>query len=198
MFYKAPSDVLDYKWDWSVWLPEGDAIDTVSWTVPAGIEIPDLNAPVNLAATASETGGTLAAGAYFYKVTTINEGGETTPSGEASATISGDTGSVVLAWDADSIDTGAKIYRGTTAGGEDTLVATLTEHSETYTDIGATGTDATVPDSNTASAVSQTDTSATVFISSGTAGTGYDITCQISTKQGRIGQNTQPLNVVDL
>jgi len=34
---KDPDEVLDYKIDWSSRLPEGDAIATSTWIVPAGI-----------------------------------------------------------------------------------------------------------------------------------------------------------------
>lgn len=34
---KDPDAVLDYKIDWSDWMSTGDAIDTSTWTVPAGI-----------------------------------------------------------------------------------------------------------------------------------------------------------------
>lgn len=200
MLVKAPADVLDYEWDWlgDGWLPTGDTIDTVTWTAQSGISIPDLNAPVNLAATGSDSGGALTAGTYYYKVTTLSGSGETTTSNEASAVTTGSTSSVTLTWDADSVGTGTKIYRGTAAGAENVLVATLSGTAQTYTDTGGATTSATPPSVNTAQAVSQTPTSATVFISGGTAGTGYDLTCQISTEFGRVGQNTQTINVVDL
>lgn len=34
---KDPDAVLDYRWDWSVWLKTGETISTVTWDVPAGI-----------------------------------------------------------------------------------------------------------------------------------------------------------------
>ena len=36
-FVKDPDAVLDYAIDWSAWLPEGDTINTSTWTVPVGI-----------------------------------------------------------------------------------------------------------------------------------------------------------------
>ena len=35
MFIMGPSDVLDFEWDWSLWLPSGDTIASVVWTVSA-------------------------------------------------------------------------------------------------------------------------------------------------------------------
>lgn len=34
---KDPSAVLDYGFDWSAWLADGDTIASVVWTVPTGI-----------------------------------------------------------------------------------------------------------------------------------------------------------------
>lgn len=90
MFIKAPTDILDYEWDWSVWMPTGDTIASVAWTVSSGITQESSPAP------------------------------------------------------------------------------------------------------------SHTNTSATVWIGSGTAGTTYTITCQITTTAGRVAQNTQSLNVLNL
>lgn len=36
-FVKDPDEVLDYTLDWSVYLPDGDTVQTASWTIPAGI-----------------------------------------------------------------------------------------------------------------------------------------------------------------
>lgn len=32
-----PGNVLDYSWDWSLWMASGDTISTSTWTVPVGI-----------------------------------------------------------------------------------------------------------------------------------------------------------------
>lgn len=198
MFVKAPTDVLDFEWDWSAWLPAGDTIDTVTWTAQSGITIPNITAPTGLAAVGSTTGGTLAANTYYYKVTSTNAGGETTASNEVSVTTTGSTSSVALTWDADSVFTGSKIYRGTAPGSENVLIATLNTTAQTYTDIGGTTTSATPPGSNTAQAESQTATTATVFVSAGTAGNTYTLTCQIQTEYGRVAQWTQNVNVTNL
>ena len=197
MFIKAPNDILNFQWDWSVWLPTGDTIDTVSWTAQSGITIQTLPAPTGLTAVASTTGGTLAAGTYFYKVTTTNSGGETTAANEISVTTTGSTSSVALTWDADSAGTGSKIYRGTTTNGENVYQA-LSGTAQTFTDIGGATTAGTVPGSNTAQSVSNTPTTATIFIGGGTAGNIYTLTSQITTEQGLVAQWTQNLNVINL
>lgn len=103
--------------------------------------------PSGLAVTASATGGTLAAGSYFWVVTAITAAGETMASNEVTATLSGSTSSAALTWTLPAGATGAKVYRGTAAGAEDTLVATLGAVT-TYTDTGAAGSAATPPASD--------------------------------------------------
>ena len=104
----------------------------------------------DLAATTNSTGGTLAAGSYVWVITTTNFSGETTSSNEVSATLTGTTSSVGLSWTLPDGADGVKVYRGTVAGSENVLVATLGAVS-TYTDTGAAGTSATPPADNTAS-----------------------------------------------
>lgn len=36
-YVKDPSAVLDYSYDWSLWLQESEVISSASWTVPPGI-----------------------------------------------------------------------------------------------------------------------------------------------------------------
>lgn len=105
-----------------------------------------LSAPGTVTPTPSASGGTLAAGNYFYKVTATNAAGETIGSPEATATTTGSTGSVALAWAAVSGATGYKIYRGTAAGAESVF---FTSATNSFTDVGAAGTAGTVPTTNT-------------------------------------------------
>lgn len=103
-------------------------------------------APTGLAAVAVATGGTFAAGAYFWKVTALSAVGETTGSNEATATLVLN-GSANLSWTATPDATGYKVYRGTVAGAENVLVATLGTVTS-YTDTGTGGAGA-VPGANT-------------------------------------------------
>jgi hypothetical protein len=105
-----------------------------------------LAAPGPITATPETTGGTLAAGEYFYKVTALNANGETTGSPEANATTTGATGSVQLTWTAITGATSYNVYRGTTAGGESVVFNTATA---SFTDTGAEGAAGTVPTVNT-------------------------------------------------
>lgn len=101
---------------------------------------------ISLGATAT-TGGTFAAATYYWKLTATNAQGETVGSNELSAAIAVN-GTQVINWTAIGGATGYKLYRGTAAGSENVLVATLGAVL-TYTDTGAAGTAATVPASNT-------------------------------------------------
>ncbi|HEV2709144.1 MAG TPA: hypothetical protein VGU67_02925 [Edaphobacter sp.] len=116
-----------------------------------------LVAPGTVTPTPSTTGGTLAAGNYFYKVTALNAAGETTGSAEASTTTTGSTGSVALAWAAVSGATSYRVYRGTAAGAESVFYTTGTN---SYTDTNAASTAGTVPTTNT---TPSTPTLATAF-----------------------------------
>jgi hypothetical protein len=81
--------------------------------------------PEGLVAVAVGTGGSFAAGTYYWKVTGTNAAGETTASNEAGAVI-GAGGAATLTWDAlAGGTTGVNVYRGTAAGAENILVASL-------------------------------------------------------------------------
>jgi hypothetical protein len=107
-----------------------------------------LVAPSSLAVAPSTTGGTLAAGATYWVVTATTANGETTVSNEVTATLTGSTSSAVLSWSAVVGATGYNVYRGTTAGGENKLVASVS--TNTYTDTGAASTTVSPPSTNTA------------------------------------------------
>ena len=106
--------------------------------------------PTNLAAAAVGSGGTFAAGTYFWEVTATTALGETTVSNEASATLVLN-GSANLTWTLPAGPvTHIKVYRGTASGAENTLVTTLGPAVTAFTDtnVGGAGTPPTV---NTAS-----------------------------------------------
>ena len=108
-----------------------------------------ISAPLGLTATAQAGGGSFAAGTYYWKVTFVTPAGETTGSVEASAAIALN-GSCNLAWSPPPPSvTNVKVYRGTSSGGENVVVATLGPVAA-YTDTGAAGSAATVPTTNTA------------------------------------------------
>ncbi|GGH93745.1 phage tail tube protein [Arthrobacter liuii] len=103
-----------------------------------------LTAPtLTLGATAT-TGGTLPAGATYWKITATATGGEGVGSNEVTATLTGSTSSQPLSWTAVTGASGYNIYRGTAAGAENILVASVGTVT-TYTDTGAAGTAGTPP-----------------------------------------------------
>lgn len=120
------------------------AVEYIS-NLDLGVQIP---APVLVSATGSTTGGTFAAGAYWFVVTATTANGETVASNQFGVTLTGSTSSVALVWNAVDGATGYNVYRGTTTGGENKLITTTT--ALTYVDTGTAGTTATVPVTNTA------------------------------------------------
>lgn len=111
----------------------------------------DIAAPVLTKGATNATGGTFAAGTYFWVITAINALGETLASNEITATLVLN-GTQVMTWAAITGATGYKVYRGTATGAENVLVATLGLVT-TYTDTGTAGSAAVLPNANTTSSV---------------------------------------------
>lgn len=137
------------------------------WTTPGGaVEVPyaalEINGntnipvpgpPTNLYATL-ESGGSLSVGSGYYYVVTATWkdalNGDSYQSGlsaEVSATAESGQGSVTLTWNAPTavdgngyVLTGYSVWRGTSAGGENVLVASVGANTLTYTDTGGAGT----------------------------------------------------------
>ncbi len=115
-------------------------------TIPGGSTI-SLPAPTGVSATPSGTGGTLAAGTYYYRVTALNAAGETLGSAEVTAVTTGATSSVSIAWTNNPLATSYRIYRGVTSGGQSVY---YTDAATPFVDTGAAGTAGTVPAVSTA------------------------------------------------
>lgn len=107
---------------------------------------PATQPPVQAAPSTATTGGTLTAGTYYYVITALNSGGETTQSNEVSQVTTGATSTITLSWASVAGATGYNIYRGTAAGLENAqfTVGAVT----TYTDTGTAGTAASPPATN--------------------------------------------------
>lgn len=104
-----------------------------------------LGAPTLSPAATSPTGGSLAAGTYYYVVTALGDTGETIASNEVIATVTGSTSSVTLTWG--NLAKSYHVFRGTTSGGESKYFTVTNAY--TFTDTGAAGTSGTPPTSNT-------------------------------------------------
>ncbi len=102
--------------------------------------------PVLTLGTTASSGGTFAAGTYFWKVTAKSASGETLGSNEVSATLVAN-GTQALSWTAPAGWASFNIYFGTSAGNENILVANVTTTSFTDTG-GGTRTTATMPTVN--------------------------------------------------
>lgn len=107
-------------------------------------------APTANAPTTATTGGSLAAGTYFYKITAILPSGETVASNEVSVTTTGTTSTNTVTWGATPGATGYRVYRGTASNGQNVYYAVGAD--TTFTDTGAAGTAGSPP----ASAVGET------------------------------------------
>lgn len=128
--------------DFTTRVPQpGDTLMCTARTTPG--------APTALTITPHSTGGTLAAGTYFYKVSSTITNGESLGGNEVtSGPLTGSTNSVDLSWTAPSGGgaTGYKVWRGTAIGAEDTLVAVITDgDTTTFTDDGSSSTPAEMP-----------------------------------------------------
>jgi hypothetical protein len=97
-------------------------------------------APAQTSPSTGTTGGALAAVTYYYVVTALTAAGETTASAEKSQATTGAASTVTVNWSAVTGATGYKVYRGTTAGREATLLATLGSAATSYVDYGAAPT----------------------------------------------------------
>jgi hypothetical protein len=124
---------------------------TTTGTPPAS-NTATLPAPTSSACSTAATGGALAAATWYYKTTALTAAGETTPAAEQAQTTTGTASTVTVNWAALTGATGYKVYRGTTPGNENLLIATLGAGSASFTDDGGTLTAASPPGSNTATA----------------------------------------------
>ncbi|HEV3341212.1 MAG TPA: hypothetical protein VG125_12670, partial [Pirellulales bacterium] len=122
----------------SAWVQVGAA--------PADIE--SLPAPAQNAPVAMPGSGSLATGTYYYQVTAVTLGGETTAGNEESIAVNGPAG-VTISWNPVAAATAYNIYRGTSAGGENVLVGTVAAGNTSFLDTGV-GSPGTPPGATTA------------------------------------------------
>ena len=132
-----PTRILDHTPSTTTGAPSVEFISHLSNT-------PGIGSPVITLGTVS-AGGTFAAGAYYWKLTATNSGGETLASNELTATLTANQKQPIN-WTAVTGADGYRLYRGVAAGQENVLVAVIAGGSTaTYTDLGEVGTGATVP-----------------------------------------------------
>ena len=115
-------------------------------TVAGGSRV-HLAAPTGVVLTPSGSGGSLATGTYYVRVTATNAAGESVGSAESSTPVTGPTGSISVAYVLPAGATGAKVYVGTAAGAEGQWFA---DTATPFVITTATGTAGTVPARSTA------------------------------------------------
>jgi hypothetical protein len=133
--------------------PDIDFVTTVPVAGDALIVSPRVvpGSPTALQVNPSGTGGTFAAGTYFWVITAVlANGSETMPSNETATAFTGSTSSAVLTWVAPSGGgaVGFKVYRGTSATNISALVAVINSGTiVSFTDTGGVGTPGQPPNS---------------------------------------------------
>jgi hypothetical protein len=205
MFIKDPEAVLDYHVDWSRWLPDGDTLTHVEFTPYAPLPLSGayVPPPTGVTATAETVAGALPAGTYYYVVTAVSAGGESTASEEVSATVSGSTASVTVSWEFVAGATSYNIYRSDQPGQEQYLVGSVDATQRSWADVGdliLSRLERTPPLPIIVSpdhASSVTDTIATVWLARGVAGYEFRFDCLITTTDGRKDSRMLTFQIVD-
>lgn len=109
-----------------------EAVAARSFTVP---DYGGKAAPTTTSAVSSESGGTLAAGTYYYSLSALGAWGETALGTERSgAAITGSTGSVTFTYSNYTNATTHRVWRGTSAG---TYTHYQDDAASTFVDTGA-------------------------------------------------------------
>jgi hypothetical protein len=121
--------------------PSTRSVFVIDW-IRFSLFSPGGGAPI-LSAVPSGAGGSLAAGTYFWVVTALGPSGETLGSNEYTTTLAGGLSSVVFTWYAVPGATSYRVYRGTSAGGENGFYAP--GNVLTYTDTNAGITNGSPP-----------------------------------------------------
>lgn len=130
-------------------IPEGESVNggLTTKTYTQSSSTPQLATPVVSTIGGYQQYGNLPAGTYYYKVTALNEHGETVGSTEVSFVITSATGYIYLYWSAVPGATSYKVYRGTAAGAQTKYFVT---NDTSFSDTDSfTGTNGTVPTTNT-------------------------------------------------
>lgn len=117
-----------------------------------------LATPTNAAFSTADTGGSLAAGTYYYRVSALNAEGESLASAETSQVVppGTSTNKVTVNWGAVTGATGYKVYGRDT--GAELLIATVGAVT-TYEELGAITPAGALPAANTATARTPVTTS---------------------------------------
>lgn len=107
--------------------PSDPSLATIEFSSTASATSAAWDGPPSPTVVATQTGGSLAAGTYYYHVTGVNEYGETNGSADQSGVITTATGVNTITWNmlGRTVDS-YNVYRATTANTLGLLVATVT------------------------------------------------------------------------
>lgn len=144
--YQGGSRVLAYKNTAADWWPDGQ-IDMLLPTKELGTFLDGLPTPTNAAFSTATTGGTLAAGTYWYRVTALNAQGETLASTETSQVTTGSASTVTVNWNSVAGATGYKVYGRST--GAELYMQQLGSGVTTWIDTGSVTPSGAFPTANT-------------------------------------------------
>jgi hypothetical protein len=138
-----------------------------------GLKTIQMATPSGVGTSTSTTGGTLAAGTYYYRISAVeNTGLETAASTEVSQVTTGTTSTVTITWGNVFGASSYKIYGRTT--GAEQLIATVTGVNLTYTDDGSVTPSGALPTGNlTGSVLPSTDSTALLGARTVRWGTAY-------------------------
>lgn len=176
-FRKTTTEYLDFTIDWSKWLPPDDILNFSSWTVPAGITN-GMETSTTTSTSIWLSGGTL--GESYDVVNSI----KTSAGRQEDRTIR-----IIII----GIATEKTFFKDPGSLLDYTVDWSLWMPSgDTISSV-----DWTVPSGILDAQESNDDDSATIWISSGTAGTAYKVTNQITTTKGRIAERAFELQVID-
>lgn len=128
-----------------------------------------LPAPTLATISTSTTGGTIAAGTYYYNLTCYNLAGETTASNQLTIITTGTTSTITIGWNSIGGAAGYYVYRGTSATGPFTKIKVPVAGITSWTDTGITGPSNYLPGTNTA-------TGATLYKNLASVATGLEVT----------------------
>lgn len=115
--------------------PADPSQDTITFlTTASGTTGPTALPPAGVAVVGSNSGGTLAAGTYYYHVTSITTFGESKGTSDQTASTTGGLGSMAISWSAATNATGYHIYRARTPNSLGQYVGTTA--GTAFTDTG--------------------------------------------------------------
>lgn len=124
-----------------------------SLTLSSGITLTDLATPTADTHTTASTGGTMAPGTYYYRISALNAWGETLASTESSIVVPAgtNTNTVTVKWLAVSKATSYKVYGRST--GAELYMATVTAPTLLWLDTGSVTPAGALPTYNTTSGI---------------------------------------------